>query len=52
MNDTDDYEVGIYRSTFADVMSDVAEADTLVHILRSHGVTAGANSVTFVLLDD
>ena len=52
MNDTDDYEIGIYRSVVQDILSDVAEAETLVHLMRAAHVTASANSVTFVLLDD
>ncbi len=52
MNDNDDIEVGIYRSTLADILADVAESDTLVHMLRGAHVTANANSITFIVLDD
>ena len=52
LTDSDDFEVGIYRSVMQDILTDVAEADTLVHLMRQAHVTANANSVTFLLLDD
>jgi hypothetical protein len=52
MTDGDDVEVGVYRSVFADILSDESLADILVHQMRAQGVTSAANSVTFVLLDD
>ena len=51
VTDNDDYEIGIYRSVVQDILSDVAEAETLVHLMRAAHVTAGANSVTFIFLD-
>ncbi len=52
LTDADDFEVGIYRATIADILTDVAEADVLVHMMRAAHVTPSANSVTFVFLDD
>jgi hypothetical protein len=52
VTDVDDFEVGIYRSTMQDILTDVAEAETLVHLMRAAHVTSSANSVTFLFLDD